>query len=84
MQNPTLLFPGFHLPTLHRKPRSSQQILANKIEQVKQKTFSQLSECLGKFIPLQLIAKLEKNSINQALKPYFSTLASISSCQRNY
>ena len=47
MQNPTPLFPGFHLQTLRRKPRSEQQILADKINQLKQKSFSQLGECLG-------------------------------------
>ena len=51
MQNPTPLFPGFHLQTLRRKPRSDQQKLVDKIQQLKLKSFSQLSECLGKFIP---------------------------------
>jgi len=51
MQNQTPLFPGFHLQTLRRKPRSAQQIFADKIHQLKQKSFSQLGECLGKFIP---------------------------------
>jgi len=51
MQNPTPLFPGFHLQTLRRKPRSDGQKLADKINQLKQKSFSQLSECLGQFIP---------------------------------
>lgn len=51
MQNFTPLFPGFHLQTLRRKPRSDQQKLADKIHQLKLKSFSQLSECLGKFIP---------------------------------
>lgn len=51
MHNPTPLFPGFHLQTLRRKPRSDRQKLADKINQLKQKSFSQLSECLGKFVP---------------------------------
>jgi len=51
MQNPTPLFPGFHLQTLRRKPRSDGQKLADKINQLKQKSFSQRSECLGQFIP---------------------------------
>ena len=51
MQNPTPLFPGFHLQTLRRKPRSEQQILTDKIKQLKQKSFSQLGECLGQFVP---------------------------------
>ncbi|MCK4706930.1 MAG: IS4 family transposase [Gammaproteobacteria bacterium] len=51
MQNLTPLFPGFHLQTLRRKPRSEQHKLADKIQQLKLKSFSQLSECIGKFIP---------------------------------
>ena len=53
MQNPTPLFPNFHLPTLRRKPRSAQQLLAEKMEQVRQKSFSQLGECFAQFIPNQ-------------------------------
>jgi len=45
MQNPTPLFPEFHLQTLRRKPRSAQQVFAEKLEQLKQKSFSQLGEC---------------------------------------
>lgn len=51
MQNSTPLFPGFHLQTLRRKPRSERQILADKIQQLQHKTISQLSECFHKFIP---------------------------------
>jgi len=50
MQNPTPLFPGFHLPTLRRTPRSAQQILAEQRDKLKQKSLSQLGECFGKFI----------------------------------
>jgi len=51
MQNQTPLFPNFHLQTLRRKPRSAQQILADKVAQLKQKSLSQLGECFGKYIP---------------------------------
>lgn len=51
MQNPTPLFPGFQLSTLRRKPRSEQQIMADKVEALKQKSLSQLGKCFGKFIP---------------------------------
>lgn len=53
MQNTTLFLPGFHLQTLRKTPRSARQILAEKTEQLKQKSFSQLGECFGKFIPAQ-------------------------------
>lgn len=62
MNNPTLLFPGFHLATLRRTPRSAQQIFADKMDEIKQKTFSQLGECLGKFIPKKHIEPTESGS----------------------
>jgi len=55
MNNSTPLFPNFHLQTLRRKPRSAQQILAAQLAQLKRKTFSQLGECLGKFIPTEYL-----------------------------
>ena len=51
MKKKTLYLPGFNWPILHRKPRSTQQILTEEIRQLKQKSFSHLGECLGKFIP---------------------------------
>ena len=53
MKTFTPLFPNFHLQTLRRTPRSAQQILAAKLTQLKQKSFSQLGACLGKFIPAE-------------------------------
>lgn len=55
MNNSTPLFPNFHLQTLRRKPRSAQQILAAQLAKLKRKTFSQLGECLGKFIPTEYL-----------------------------
>lgn len=51
MQNTTLMFPGFHLPTLRRTPRSAQQILMQKLAAIKLKSLPQLGNCLGEFIP---------------------------------
>ena len=59
MKNPTPLFPGFHLATLRKTPRSAQQIFAEKLYQIKQKTFGQLGECLGKYIPSQHLQPTE-------------------------
>ncbi len=53
MKNTTLYLPGFHLATLRRTPRSARQIFAEKMADLKQKTFSQLGECFGQFIPVQ-------------------------------
>ena len=46
-----VLFLPFHLPRARRKVRSEQQILAEEMQRLKQKSFSQLGEYLGKFIP---------------------------------
>lgn len=62
MQNTTYFFPGFHLQTLRRKPRSAAQILAEKIERLKQKSFSQLGEYLDKFIPNRLLQPTQSGS----------------------
>lgn len=51
MKNSTLLLPGFHLPTLRKKPRSASQKLADEQRRIRQKSISQLGECFGKFIP---------------------------------
>jgi hypothetical protein len=55
MQNPTPFFPGFHLQTLRRKPRSASQMLADKLDQLKQNSFSQLGDCFSHFIPKYLL-----------------------------
>jgi hypothetical protein len=74
MQNATPLFPGFHLQTLRRKPRLARQILTEKMAELKQKSFSQLSECFGKFIessplsPARTIRRIESSAIIQQRK----------------
>ena len=55
MKNSTLVFPGFHLRTLRRKPRSAQQIFAEKIALLKRKSFKQMGEVFKKFIPRELL-----------------------------
>ncbi len=65
MQNQTPLFPGFHLQTLRRKPRTAQQILAEKLEQLKQKTFSQLGDCFGKFIPNEYLRPAKTGKLSR-------------------
>jgi len=46
-----VLFLPFSLPRSRCKARSAQQVLSAEIQQLKQKSFSQLGVCLGKFIP---------------------------------
>jgi hypothetical protein len=55
MLNTTPIFPGFHMQTLRRKPRSGQQKLAEKIALLKQKSFKQIGEVFEKFIPYALL-----------------------------
>jgi hypothetical protein len=42
MKNPTPIFPGFHLQTLRRKPRSEQHKLADKLALLQRKSFKQI------------------------------------------
>ena len=70
MQNTTPLFPGFHLQTLRRKPRSAQQKWADEVIRLKQKTFTQLGECFGKYIPNQYLVPSESGI--QSRRRFFS------------
>jgi len=55
MKNITPMFPGFHIQTLRRKPRSAQQKLAEKLALLKQKSFKQIGEIFENFIPGSLL-----------------------------
>lgn len=65
MLNQTPLFPGFHLPTLRRKPRSERQLLAERVAAAKQKSFSQLGECFGKLIPRKQLLPSDKGAMSR-------------------
>lgn len=65
MQNPTPLFPGFHLPTLRKKPRSVSQKLSDEIIKLKQKSFSQLGDCFRDFIPDQYLRPSESGALSR-------------------
>ena len=56
MQNMTPLFPGFHIHTLRKKPRSERQILAEKHKLIKQKAFGQMGDCFKDIIPKKLLS----------------------------
>lgn len=60
MQKTTPLLPGLHLQTLRRRPRSAQEKLAAEIALVRNKTFSQLGEMFGAFLPDELLSPSEK------------------------
>lgn len=45
------MLPGFYQPLRGRKPRSAQQVFADKIASLKRKSFKQVGEIFGRFIP---------------------------------
>jgi len=51
MRNSQPMFPGFHLQTLRRKPRSEAQKFADKLALLQQKSIKQIGEVFDKFIP---------------------------------
>jgi IS4 transposase len=55
MKYSTPMFPGFHLQTLRRKPRSEAQKLADKLVLLQQKSIKQIGEVFEKFIPKALL-----------------------------
>jgi Transposase DDE domain/Insertion element 4 transposase N-terminal len=62
MKSDTLFLPGFHLPTLRRKPRSGAQRLADERHRIRRHTISQLGDCFGAFIPIhELVSEAEGN-----------------------
>ena len=51
MNNTTPLFPGFHLQSLRKKPRSSAQVMADEMRCKIEKSLLGLKACFGRFIP---------------------------------
>lgn len=49
------MLPGFYMPLRGRKPRSSQQLFADKIATLKQKSFKQIGEVFDRFIPREYL-----------------------------
>lgn len=65
MQNKTLFLPGFHLPTLRRKPRSAALILADQRARLRQHSITQLDECFGEFIPAKRLDHNQQGSFSR-------------------
>lgn len=65
MKNTTPMFPGFHIQTLRRKPRSAQQMLAENMALLKQKSFKQVGEVFEKFIPNSLLKPEQSGSMSR-------------------
>jgi hypothetical protein len=55
MRRKTPLLPGIHLQTLRRKPRTGQQILAEKLAEIRWKTIAQLGEVFSRFLPVEVL-----------------------------
>jgi hypothetical protein len=55
MQNTTPILPGFHIETLRRKPRTAAQLIEKRMAILKRKSFKQIGEVFGKFIPASLL-----------------------------
>ena len=55
MKNTTRLLPGFHLPSLRRKPKTTAQKLAEQLSKIKEHSISQLSEFFNGFIPQNIL-----------------------------
>jgi hypothetical protein len=57
MKNTTPFFPGFHIQTLRKTPKSTQQKLLDEQAKIKQKSFGELSEYLKFIVPISCIKK---------------------------
>ncbi len=55
LNNLTSVLPGFHMPRRGRKPRSVQQVFADKISSLKRKSFKQVGEIFSRFIPCEYL-----------------------------
>lgn len=51
LTNPTPMLPGFYKPLRGRKRRSAQQIFADNVASLKRKSFKQIGDFFGRFIP---------------------------------
>ena len=65
MKNTTKLLPGFHLPTLRRKPKTTAQKLAEKLANIKKHSISQLSEFFNGFIPQNILKSNKEGCLSR-------------------
>jgi len=65
MKNSSLYFPGFHLSTLRRKPRSAALKLADSLEQIRRHSISSLGECFARFIPSMVLENSDTGSFSR-------------------
>jgi hypothetical protein len=55
MNKATPFFDGFHIATLNRKYRSAEQVMAEELAVLRQKSFQQLAVCFSRCIPEHLL-----------------------------
>lgn len=60
-----LFLPNLRIPKHRQSARSVQQIWADELATLKEKSFSQLGECFGKFIPSQYLDSEESGSLSR-------------------
>ncbi|MFT5612681.1 MAG: hypothetical protein ACI9LU_003193 [Polaribacter sp.] len=65
MQNTTPLFPGFHLPTLRRTPRSARQKAVDEVAKIKQKSFSEMAEHLAHIVPTAALIRSTSGAMSR-------------------
>lgn len=65
MQNNSYYLPGFHLPTLRRKPRSEREKLAEAQAHLRRHSLSGLDERFGTFIPAHEVAGSAANDFSR-------------------
>jgi len=65
MKNNSLYLPGFHFPTLRRKPRSSAQKLADSLAKIRHHSITSLSDCFASFIPSSLVDNNDSGSFSR-------------------
>ena len=60
-----LMLPGFYLPRRGRRPRTSQQVLATQLAEVKAKTFKQVGEIFSPYIPASALKQEEAGAMSR-------------------
>ncbi|MDX8405347.1 MAG: IS4 family transposase, partial [Mariprofundus sp.] len=60
-----VLFLPMHLPKSRRKARSPQQILFDELARLRQKSLSQLGECLNRFVPARYLQPSSSGALSR-------------------
>lgn len=85
MRKTTPIFPGFHLQSLRRKPRSAQHKLADEVRLLRRKNFKQLGEIFGRSIPANFLkpnasGKLSRNRFYSKDNVFWAFFSQVIDC----